>query len=171
MKIRVRLRADGPIRSLVLWLLPSSGFPAASLRAQIAGLEWQRRSGSSFRGWRPGVFYYLFAPVAAFWICWLASPARISLRGMATVGFTFGLLCLVPNAANRLGIEFLFHWPNRVLDRRIALLRDRLKRSLGAEPMAPLALPAPAEAPVHADPIPVPTPVSLPSSRIVGAGR
>jgi len=160
---------DGAIRLLVLLLLPVCGRPASSLQSHIAALENQRRPRNAFRGWRPGVFYYLFALVGAFWLSWLVSATSPGLRCMAAAGGGFGFLCLLPNAANRLGLQLFFRWPNRLLERRIAPLRAELKRRTETGPKPELASPAPADPPGRLQPAPLPSPASRSHIGVAGS--
>jgi len=153
----------------MLWL-PAAGRPASSLKSQIAALEHQCRSHKAFRGWRPSLFYYLFAMVGAYWASWLVSSGITSLPGMAAAGLGFGFLCLVPGAANHLALWLLFRWPNRFLERRIAPLRAELERRAEVGPQTAPALPAPGEPQCLPAPVPLPDSVSRPASHPTTAG-
>ena len=154
----------------MLSLLPFLGRPASPLQAQIAALENQRRSHHAFREWRPGIFFYLFAMVGAFWVPKVACPACSSLPSRAIMGLGFGLLCLLPGLVNGFCFWLLVRWPNRLLDRRIAPLQVQLKHR--AEIAPPADLP-PTPQPSHAEPaglIPLPEPAPLASHPAPVAG-
>lgn len=139
MRIRIRLRADGAVGPLLLALLPTGPSQRAQsipdLRSQIAALKRQRRSSSEFRRYTPDAFYYLFVLVAAFWTPWLTRAPWLGPRGIATMGLSFGLLCLLPDAASRFRFWFFFRWPDKLLDRKIAQLQAELGRRSELQPV------------------------------------
>jgi hypothetical protein len=132
LKIKIRLRVDGVLRPLVLSLLSTGAshprYSIAELQRQVAALQGQRRSTCNFRQWRPGAFSHLYALVGAFWISWLAKAPWSSLRGMATTGICFLLLCFVLGGANSFRLWLHCRWPNVRLNRKVALLKVEIER-------------------------------------------
>jgi hypothetical protein len=131
-KIKIRFRVDGVLGSLVLSLLSTEAsqprYSIAQLQCQVAALQGQRRSAYDFREWRPDGFFHLYALVCAFWISWLTGASWSSLRGMATTGICFLLLCFLLGGANRVRLWLHCSWPNVRLNRKVALLKVEIER-------------------------------------------
>lgn len=145
MKIKIQIRVDGVLRSLVLPLLSAAAShpsrSVAQLHCQLTGLRSQRRSECEFREWQPDAFFYLFVAVVAFWISWLSGAASSSLRGVATTGLCFWFLCFFPCCVNRVRLFLQYCWPNVMLNRKIALLQSEIERLQNEPPPDMLSLP------------------------------
>lgn len=141
MKIKIRLRTDGLLRSLILSLLPTeapqSGDSIAQLHGQVAALQVQRRSPCDFREWKPDIFYHLFVLVGAFWISWFTGAAWSSLRGILTTGICFWLLWFLLSGAYRLRLWLRCCWPNVLLNRKVALLQVEIERRRNRDRLTP----------------------------------
>ena len=102
----------------------------SELHAQVAALRRRRLSSSTFREWKPDVFYYLFALAAAVVLALALGISTNRPWGIALSGFGFGLLFCAPPVVNRFRYWVRIRRPNRGLDRRIDSLLaeiDRLK--------------------------------------------
>ena len=99
-----------------------------SLPSQIADLKSQRRSTTEFLAWKPGGFYYLYVPLGTLLVYFLSGPPWWAVRNLVAAGLCFGLLCYLPDIANRVRLWVFYRWPNRRLDRKIAVLRAELER-------------------------------------------
>jgi len=132
--LRAELDGSGPLHADPAVTSPSPptqdapGHSMSPLQSQIAALKRRHRSMSEFLEWKPGIFYYPYVPVGALLVYFLAAPSWRGLPKLAVTGVTFGLLCFLPDIANRLRLWLLFRLPNRLLDRKVAALRDELQR-------------------------------------------
>jgi hypothetical protein len=151
---------DGAVHPIILLLLPCSGRTTFSLHSQIAALRNLRRPRNAFREWKPEIFYYLFVLVGAFWISWLTCARWSSLRGMATTGFCFGILCCLPRFTNQFRLQLLFRWPNKLLERKIASLQVEVELQKELGPRAELDNLPKALPPCHLSPSSFPDPLA-----------
>jgi hypothetical protein len=102
---------------------PADGSRLSALRAQVAALSEQLRSGSGFRVWRPDIFYYLFAVVAGTLFALSINDSRNRSWGILLAGFSLALLCSIPpRLKNRFRYWVQVDRPNHRLQRRIAPL-------------------------------------------------
>lgn len=112
----------------------------ARLWEEIARLRLQMRASSDFRGFKPGLFYYLFSLLVSVLAPLLTGLPFPGAGTLAVAVLCFGLLCWAPVWVNRLRYWLEIRRPNRRLESRIAALRAQIGRlrasSSGSSPNA-----------------------------------